>query len=270
MKKLLCICFLASVTLGSAWGQNGTSTSPQGAAGIYSGSAVCASSSSGLTPSIPTCTDGASNGTWFTVMNTSVKTSTTTDLFISPSLVTGLYTETQVKGSSSGTSQTSAATGSVAVRVLIDCSNCAMPGTAQPGPGPATYAAAAQPDPNGTGVVFDARIQQLTATLGQVITSTCLTANNCTNEQIDLVLNTTSAHTFNFVLLNVGSGVHTITVQARLDAGQVCTNTNNNGTGGVACNNTVNTSLGSSVAAALFGVGSVIVQPVHLGPSFSF
>jgi hypothetical protein len=24
------------------------------------------------------------------------------------------------------------------------------------------------------------------------------------------------------------------------------------------------------VAAALFGVGSVIVQPVHLGPSFSF
>ena len=269
MKKLLWICFLASFTLGTAWGQNGTSTSPQGAAGIYSGSAVCASSSSGLTPSIPTCTDGASNGTWFTVMNTSVKTSTTTDLFISPSLVTGLYTETQVKGSSSGTSQTSAATGSVAVRVLIDCSTCATtPGTAQSGS--ATYTAAAQPDPNGTGVVFDARIQQLTATLGQVITSTCLTANNCTNEQIDLVLNTTSAHTFNFVLLNVGSGVHTITVQARLDAGQVCTNTNNNGTGGVACNNTVNTSLGSSVAAALFGVGSVIVQPVHLGPSFSF
>jgi hypothetical protein len=270
MKKLLWICFLASFTLGTAWGQNGTSTSPQGAAGIYSGSAMCASSSSGLTPSIPTCTDSAANnGLWFTVMNASVKTSTTTDLFISPSLVTGLYTETQVKGSSSGTSQTSAATGSVAVRVLIDCSTCATPGTAQSGL-PATYTAAAQPDPNGTGVVFDARIQQLTATLGQVITSACLTANNCTNEQIDLVLSTTSAHSFNFVLLNVGSGVHTITVQARLNAGQVCTNNNNNGTGGVTCNNTVNTSLGSSVAAALFGVGSVIVQPVHLGPSFSF
>jgi hypothetical protein len=201
-------------------------------------------------------------------MNASVKTSTTTDLFISPSLVTGLYTETQVKGSSAGSSQIAAATGSVAVRVLIDCSTCATPGTAQSGP--TTYTAAAQPDPNGSGVVFDARIQQLTATLGQVITSTCLVANNCTNEQIDLVLDTTSAHTFNFVLLNVGSGVHTITVQARLDAGQVCTNNNNNGTGGVTCNNAVNTSLGSSVAAALFGVGSVIVQPVHLGPSFSF
>ena len=187
---------------------------------------------------------------------------------ISPSLVTGLYTEAQVKGSSAGTSQIAAATGSVAVRVLIDCSTCATPGSAQSGP--TTYIAAAQPDPNGSGVVFDARIQQLTATLGQVITSTCLIANNCTNEQIDLVLDTTSAHSFNFVLLNVGSGVHTITVQARLDAGQVCTNNNNNGTGGVTCNNTVNTSLGSSVAAALFGVGSVIVQPVHLGPSFSF
>jgi hypothetical protein len=260
------IC-VASLCLGSAQAQSGTSTSPQGAAGIYTGSAVCASSSSGLTPSISTCTDNSNNGLWFTVMNASVKTSNTTDLFISPSLVTGLYTETQVKGSSAGTSQTAAATGSVAVRVIIDCTNCAPAGSAQPGL--ASFAAAAQPDPKGSGIVFDARIQQLTATLGQVVTSACLTTNTCTDEQINLVLDTTSAHTFNFILLNVGSGTHTITVQARLDAGQVCTNNNSNGTGGVTCT-TVNTSLGSSVAAALFGVGSVIVQPVHLGPSFQF
>lgn len=267
MKNLIRILCFTALSVGTAWGQSGTSTSPQGAAGTYTGSAVCASSSSGLTPSMQTCTDNANNGLWFTVMNTSVKTSTTTDLFISPSLVTGLYTETLVKGSNSGTSQTAAATGSVAVRVLIDCSNCAAPGSAQSGS--ANYTAAGQPDPDGSGVVFDARIQQLTATLGQVITTSCLTTNTCTNEQIDLVLNTTSAHSFNFILLNVGSGTHTITVQARLDAGQLCTNNNNNGTGGVTCT-TVNTSLGSSVAAALFGVGSVIVQPVHLGPSFSF
>jgi len=200
-------------------------------------------------------------------MSTSLKTSNTTDLFISPSLVTGLYTETQVKGSSSGTSSTAAATGSVAVRVLLDCTNCASEGALQTSP--AAYLAAAQPDPNGTGIVFDARIQQLTATLGQVITSTSLTTNTCTDEQIDLILSTTSAHTFNYVLLNTGSGTHTVTIQARLDAGQVCTNDNSNGTGGVTCTN-VNTSGGSSVAAALFGVGSVIVQPVHLGPGFSF
>ena len=267
MKKLFGLLVVATLSVGTAWGQNGTSTSPQGAAGIYTGNAVCASSSSGLTPSIQTCTDNANNGLWFTVMNASVKTSATTDLFVSPSLVTGLYTETQVKGGSSGTSQIAAATGSVAVRVLIDCSNCATPGNAQSGL--ASYAAAGQPDPNGSGIVFDARIQQLTATLGQVITTSCLAANTCTNEQIDLVLDTTSAHSFNFVLLNVGSGTHTVTVQVRLDAGQLCTNNNSNGTGGVTCT-TVNTALGSSVAAALFGVGSVIVQPVHLGPSFSF
>lgn len=128
MRKLFGLFFAASLCVCTAGAQNGTSTSPQGAAGIYTGSAVCASSSSGLTPSVPTCTDSSNNGQWFTVMNAPIKTSTTTDLFISPSLVTGLYTETQVKGSTSGTSQIAAATGSVAVRVLIDCTNCAMPG----------------------------------------------------------------------------------------------------------------------------------------------
>ena len=244
-----------------------SSTSPQGGAGIYTGNAVCAASNAGLGSTLQPCTDTTGNGQWYTVMTSSLKTSNTTDLFISPSLVTGLYTETLVKGSTTGTSQTAAATGSVAVRVLIDCTNCADKGTVQPGA--ATYGAAAQPDPSGSGVVFDARIQQLSATLGQVITSTCLTTNTCTAEQIDLILSTTSAHSFNFILTNVGSGTHTITVQARLDAGQVCTNNNSNGTGGVTCTN-VNTSLGSSVAAALFGVGSVVVQPVHLAPGFSF
>jgi len=267
MRNVIRILFFVGLAVGAAWGQSGTSTSPQGAAGIYAGNAVCASSSSGLTPSIQTCTDSGNNGLWFTVMNASVKTSTTTDLFITPSMVTGLYTETQVKGGSTAVSQTAAATGSVAVRVLIDCSNCAAPGSAQSGL--ASFVAAGQPDPKGTGIVFDARIQQLTATLGQVITTACLAANTCTDEQIDLVLDTTSAHSFSFILLNVGSGTHTITVQARLDAGQLCTNNNSNGTGGITCT-TVNTALGSSVAAALFGVGSLIVQPLHLGPSFSF
>lgn len=245
-----------------------SSTSPQGAAGIYTGSAVCVSSSAGLGSSLQPCTDSTGNGQWFTVENASLKTSNTTDLFISPSLVTGLYTETKVKGNSSGaTSETAAATGSVAVRVLLDCKNCALPGTVQTAT--AQFAKAAEPDPNGTGIVFDARMQNLTATLGQAIEGDCLANNDCTQEQIDLILSTTSAHTFNFVLLNAGSGTHTITVQARLDAGQVCTNNNSNGTGGVTCTE-VNTSLGSSVGAALFGVGSVIVQPVHLGPGFSF
>jgi len=253
-----------------------SSTSPQGAAAINT-AAVCGSYSSSPGPdttALQPCTDSSNNGQWFTVMSANIKTSNTTDLFISPSLVTGLYTNTQVKGKTSGTpsSETAAATGSVAVRVLLDCTNCA-PADGTPQSTTANFTTAGQPDPNGTGIVYDARIQQLTATLGQAITNTCLDltslTNTCPPEEIDLILSTTSAHTFNFIMLNVGNGQHTITVQARLNAGQVCTNNNANGSGGVTCTN-VNTTLGSSVAAALFGLGSVTVIPVHLGPGFSF
>lgn len=110
---------------------------------------------------------------------------------------------------------------SVAVRVLLDCSNCATVGSPQTSA--AYFTAAGFPDAAGSGVVFDARIQQLTATLGSVITSTCVVdLTTCTPEQIDLILSTTSAHSFNFILPTVGSGQHVI--QARLDAGDVCYN----------------------------------------------
>ena len=52
-------------------------------------------------------------------MNAQVKASTNKTLFVSPSLITGLYTNTQVKGN--GSSQTAPAVASVAVRVLLDC-----------------------------------------------------------------------------------------------------------------------------------------------------
>ena len=248
-----------------------SSTSPQGGAAIFSGpNAVCASSQSQISGSqnFQPCVDANNNGQWFTVMNASVKTSTNKTLFVSPSLVTGLYTNTQVKGGSSGTSQTATAVASVAVRVLLDCSNCAA--IAAPQMQPAAFPAAGYPDAAGSGIIFDARIQQLSATLGSVITSTCLTdITTCTPEQIDLILSTTSAHSFNFILPQVGAGTHTVTVQARLDAGNVCYDNMGSVT---TCDNSavVNTSLASSVSAALFGLGSVTVIPVQLAPGFSF
>lgn len=248
-----------------------STTSPQGGAAIFTGpNAVCASSQSSFSgaQSFQPCVDTNNNGQWFTVMNASVKTSTNKSLFVSPSLVTGLYTNTQVKGGSSGTSQTATAVASVAVRVLLDCSNCVSVGTAQTPA--AIFTAAGYPDAAGSGIVFDARIQQMTATLGSVITSTCITdLTTCTPEQIDLILSTTSAHSFNFILPTVGSGTHTITVQARLDAGNICYN--NLGTV-TTCDSSsvINTSLASSVSSAVFGLGSVTVIPVQLAPGFSF
>jgi hypothetical protein len=277
---VLCM-FLATVVSAQ------TSTSPQGGAAVYKGAAVCTGaafpnsfvSPTGTLP--PPCLTGSGNGQWFTVMTANLKASQTTSFFISPSLVTGLYTNTQVKGSNTtATSQTASASGVVSVRVLLDCTNCVAPGQAQITG--AVYPAAGQPDPDGAGIVFDARIQQLTATLGQAITTNCLNlvllTNTCQPEVIDLILSTASAHTFNFILLNVGAtgtasqgNGHSITVQAKLDVGQVCTSGLNGG-GPVVCDNSVNTAgtQSSSIAAALFGLGSLTVVPVHLSPDFSF
>lgn len=276
-RLLMLVILLAFATCALAQ----TSTSPQGGAAVYTGTAVCAASASGgatsglLAPPCTVASGGTNNGQWFTVMNASLKTSNTTDLFISPSLVTGLYTDTQVKGKTTGTptSETATAVGSVAVRVLLDCTNCADLGKAQGAA--ATYTKAGSPDSGGNGIIYDARIQQLTATLGQAITNTCLTfdgttlSNTCPPEVIDLILSTTSAHTFNFIMLNVGNGTHTITVQARLNTGAICYQ-NNGAAGDCSTTDVVNTALASQVSAALFGLGSVTVSPLHLAPGFSF
>jgi hypothetical protein len=263
---VIATCCLAALASPALFAQ--TSTSPQGGAAIFTQPAICASSQTNISGSqnFQPCVDSANNGQWFTVMNSSVKASTNKTLFVSPSLITGLYTNTQVKGN--GTSQTATAVASVAVRVLLDCTNCGGAGAMQTAP--ATFTAAGFPDAAGSGVVFDARIQQLTATLGNAITSTCLTdLTTCPQEVVDLILSTTSAHAFNFILPQVGAGNHTITVQARLDAGNVCFNTNGS-TSTCSGTDVVNTAEASSVSAALFGLGSVTVMPVQLAPGFSF
>lgn len=264
------------LAVGTARAQS--TTSPQGTAAIYTGSAVCVGAASGPSSTLggsttpAPCTDSSGNGNWFTVMNASMKTSNTTDLFVNPSLVTGLYTNTQVNGNKKNvTTQIATAMGAVTVRVLLDCSGCADIGQAQTST--PTWAAAGYPDPSGNGVTFDQRIQTLSAQLGEAITTNCLTfnstsgtlSNTCTPEQLDLILDTTSAHSFNFIFLNVGSGIHTLTVQARLDASAntSCTNASD-------CADANNTTLPSSVAAALFGLGSMTALPVHLAPGFSF
>jgi len=254
MKRVLIFSVVALLLCtASAFAQS--STSPQGGAAIYTNGVVCGSTADIVTLGGQPCTAG-SNGNWFNVMTASLKSnsSSSSTMFILPALITGLYTNTSVKGN--GQSQTSQATASVSVRVLLDCTNCGNFGQVENSP---SYASAAFPNggaANGYGVTFDARIQQLTATLGQAITSSCIAdISTCSQEQIQLILETTSAHAFNFFLINVGSGSHSVTVQVRLNSDA--------GTG-------VNTALGSSVAAAYFGLGSLTVMPVHLAPGFSF
>ena len=90
----LCLAISFPVTLAAQ-----SSTNPQGGAAIYTGPAVCVSSQNiAGAQNFQPCMDSSNNGQWFTVMNASVKTSTNKTLFVSPSLVTGIYTNTQVKG----------------------------------------------------------------------------------------------------------------------------------------------------------------------------
>jgi hypothetical protein len=175
----------------------------------------------------------ATTGTsdWTDVLSNTIKTSNQKDLFIGASFEVGLYTKTLVKSKNMVT-DTSVALGAVEVRVLIDDA-VAEPGT----------------------VVFGRRSQTLSATLeGQI--AGALTVDPTTGsiiinpllvtaEEIELILDTLDAASFNFVAINVPQGVHTIKVQARI-------------------NTSTSTQTGSSEAKALVGKGSLTVESVRL------
>src|SRR5437667_11649816 len=137
------------------------------------------------------------------------------------------------------TKDTSTADANVQVQVLLD---------GQP----------VQPGDKRAGVVYGRRTQTLSATLEGAIAG-CLTI--VTNpdgtqsivldptcvlpETIELILDSMDAASFNFVALNVGVGVHTISVQARIDT----TGTDQNG---------------SFTAMGTVGKGTMTVEAVRL------
>jgi len=208
---------------------------------------VCANSNSALAKN--PCTNTNGSGLWLDVMSTQIKTSNVADLFAGVSLVTGVYTSTTVKGNATGATSTAVAEGAVKVRVLLDTSsaNCQA----------ACTGFSTLPDLN-HGVTFDQRIQSLSANLGYIFTAQCAaspTTCTLTPEEITLVLDTSSAHSFNFILPNVGTGIHTLTVQAQISTDNTSIFSTTNG--------------GVSASNALFGLGSLTVDSVRLVNSFN-
>ena len=166
---------------------------------------------------------------WTTILSNTIKTANQKDLFIDVSLETGLYTNTKVR--SNGNKDTSEAGATIKVRVLVDNEE-AYPGE----------------------VVFDQRTQTLSATLGGILENCTdsngdgdIDLNDCTlaPEEIELILNTMAAHSFNFIMDDVSSGEHAIEVQAMI------------GTTG-------SSGAGSASANATIGNGSVTVEEVRL------
>jgi len=173
-------------------------------------------------------------GDWQTVLANNIKTANQKDLFISASFEVGLFTQTLVSSKNMKT-DTSTAQGSVQVRVLLD-GNVVEPGQ----------------------VVYGRRTQTLSATLEGAIAG-CLTISTnldgtlsiildpecVTPETIELIVDSMDAASFNFVATDVPQGVHTISVQARIDT-------------------TGSAQTGSWSALGTVGKGSVTVESVRL------
>jgi hypothetical protein len=137
--------------------------------------------------------NGSLSGGIPNLANVTVQTpnSSQTTLLIRPSLVTGLFTNTQISKNSTTNITTSSAVAAVTVHVTMDGHPVA-------------------PD-KGTGVIYDERFQQVSSNVFNQIAacSTLVAPNTCF---FDLILSTLSMHSGDFVAPNVGGGTHTLGV----------------------------------------------------------
>jgi hypothetical protein len=175
-----------------------------------------------------------------TIMSSTIKTAEQKDLAIDVSLECNLVTRTKVSGQK-GSKSTAGAEASVEVAVFMDGTVMAEPGW----------------------VTFCDRTQELSATLGGVLEECVVTVDpdtgvggftkdDCTfsDEDIELMLDTTTANSFNFILFDVGtagSEGHMIEVKTRISD-----STYGDGTFDASSNGYV-------------GKGSVIVEEIQLG-----
>lgn len=182
MKKLLLIvaCTMLVPALAKAQASGNFSAS------AYSASCSIDSNSGSLTGG--DC-NTSSNSNNCQVFSAGIKTSSGNGvtLVVTPSAVTGLYTNTKV----SSTQQTSTAEVGIQVCVQIDGSGAAVVGG----------------DSNGC-AMYDERFQQLSTNLFSVVTACASTTTDLCN--IDLILSTLSAHSYNFIA-QVPNGSHTVT-----------------------------------------------------------
>ena len=187
------------------------------------------------------------------IMKTTVKVSNSQSLFVSPSLVTGLYTNTRVK-TTTGSTSTATAMGSVYLRAVLKDSAGNVVKIAYPVAVCTDDILGCQADSNKNyGVILDSRVQTLSQSLSECVVNVGTTTGTCSfDSTIGLILQTTSAHTFNLIFPSVGVGVYTVSIEAAVKA---------DGTiGGNA----------TAIGGAAFGLGSVTVESVRLVKDFSF
>jgi hypothetical protein len=196
----------------------------------------------------------ATKNEWIEIMATPVKLSNSQSLFVSASLVSGLYTQTRTK-TQPGTTSTAQAMGAVYLRAVLTPA-----GRGDDIVGAPLNVCSASifgcADPTGRaqwGVVLDSRIQAISQDLSACTVLVSATSGTCDiTSTIELILNTASANAFNFIFPNVGQGVYTVKIYAAVgsDASVIGS--------------------GSAVGAAAFGLGSMTVESVRLVNNFEF
>src|SRR5262245_40850835 len=249
----LCLAFT-----GTAMAQNGTPSS-KATADVNTLVRCTMSTDSTETILLPaSCVDlfsGAAvpvvNGTWIEIASKTVKLSNSQSLFVSPSLVAGLYTRTRTK-TQDGSTSTAQAEGAVFLRAsLIAADNTEI--IAEPLARCADSIFGCTKKSNYWGVVLDSRVQTLTQDITACTVLVDSGGGTCDfTSTIDFILKTASANTFNLVFPNVGQGVYTLKVYAGVASGASVIGT------------------GTAVGAAAFGLGSVTAETVRLGHDFDF
>jgi len=239
---------------------------------------------SGNTATLPVdCTDLFNHGAvpvtadnYAPIMDAVIKLSNSQSLFVAASEVTGLYTKTSV--TTHGNQQSTAtAEGGVYLRAVV-CPYTGSGNTANLGycvpflAGPAVSTAVNFGFPGascpaavnlsttlgcapGQGVVLDQRLQSLTSSVSNCIVTVGTSSGTCSFDQtISLLLDTTSAHTMNFIFPNLSVGSWVVEIQAAVNA-----------------NATVSGGSGTTaIGGAAYGLGSMTVDSVRLINSFSF
>lgn len=211
------------------------------------------------------CTDvysgatvAALNDDFIPIMSTSIKVSNSQSLFVTPSLVTGLYTNTTTKTHTNSTS-TAVASGGVYLRAVLrdpntdnvvavaypiaNCTDVTLGCVSGTSGGTGTF----------WGVILDSRVQTLSQTLSDCVANVGGVTGTCSFDlTTQLILQTTSAHTFSFIFPNVGVGTYNVSIEAAVDSSATLSGN------------------GVAVGSAAFGLGSVTVESVRLVHGFSF
>src|SRR3989442_14851563 len=148
-----------------------------------------------------------------TIMSSTIKVSNSQSLFVSPSLVTGLYTQTKTR-TSPGTTSTAVAEGGVFLRAIVTNLSTGATLTGYPVAACAPGILGCQKLGADYGVTLNTRIQSLTQSISDCVVTVGTTTGSCTFDlTTDLLLKTTSAHTFNFIFPSIGVGNYKVEIQ---------------------------------------------------------